>query len=339
MTIISETPTPLLVVDDLAVEFATSSGAIHAVNGISFTVAAGETVAIVGESGSGKSVSALAIMGLIPPPGHQTNGVVRFASQTLTDMPDRHYRTLRGQNIAMIFQDPLSSLNPAFRVEDQIVEAMTTHGTAKAEARTRAIELMESVGIANAPLRARDYPHQFSGGMRQRVMIAMAIANRPQLLIADEPTTALDVTIQAQVLDVLQAAKKDADAALLLITHDLGVVAGMADRVLVMYAGRIIEQGSVDEVLINPIHPYTRGLLAALPSLHTNSRAPLPTIAGVPPNLLSDREACALAPRCEFAIDVCRSSRPLLEAVSGNQKNHQAACFRAHDMAVLKVDK
>jgi len=325
--------TPVLQVSDLAVQFPTPTGAVHAVNGVSFTILAGETVAIVGESGSGKSVTALALMGLLAAPGRQTGGEILFAGESLNNLSDRAYRNLRGREMAMIFQDPLSSLNPAFRVGTQIVEAMVTHGVNKADARTRSIELMASVGIAHPELRARDYPHQFSGGMRQRAMIAMAIANSPRLLIADEPTTALDVTIQAQVLDVLLAAKRETNSALLLITHDLGVVAGMADRVLVMYAGRIIEEGLVDEVLISPRHPYTQGLLAALPRLDQDRRTSLRTIPGTPPNLINDTEACALAPRCEYAEDSCFRIRPALKlAVNAISSSHRVACLRADDL-------
>jgi peptide/nickel transport system ATP-binding protein len=299
---------------------------------VSLSVARGETLAIVGESGSGKTVTALSIMGLVDRPGSITGGAIEFEGRSLRGLADREYRKLRGGDLAMIFQDPLSSLNPSFRVGDQIAEALLQHTVDKKdEARRRAAELLELVGIPHAAARARDYPHQLSGGMRQRVTIAMAIANQPTLLIADEPTTALDVTIQAQVLDVLRAARDETHAALLLITHDLGIVAGMADRVVVMYAGRVVEEAGLDELFRRPRHPYTLGLLGSLPRLDADRREPLPTIPGTPPSLLRLPSGCALAPRCAYAIDRCRQERPELEPVEPGP-GHRAACFRAAEL-------
>ena len=330
---------PLLEVEDLHVEFATDEGVVKAVDGVSFTVSAGETLAIVGESGSGKSVTALSIMGLVVKPGRIASGDVRYAGQSLVGMPDDEYRKLRGGDVAMVFQDPLSSLNPAFRVGDQIAEALLTHGayTNKKAARARAAALLDVVGIPQAGVRARDYPHQFSGGMRQRAMIAMAIANSPKLLIADEPTTALDVTIQAQVLEVLRKAQDETSAAMVLITHDLGIVAGMADRVIVMYAGRVVEEGTLDDIFYRSRHPYTRGLLAALPRLGSDRSEPLRTIKGTPPSLIHLPPGCALQPRCPYAIDRCREETPALIPVDSavDETGHFAACFRSAEVPEL----
>lgn len=324
----------LLDVRDLRVEFKTEDGVIAAVNGVSFSVRRGETLAVVGESGSGKSVSALSIMGLIEKPGRIADGVVTFDGRSLRSLSEREYRKLRGGELAMIFQDPLSSLNPAFRVGDQIAEALLTHTyESKKTARRQAAVLLELVGIPQAGDRARDYPHQFSGGMRQRAMIAMAIANKPLLLIADEPTTALDVTIQAQVLEVLRKAQREADAAMLLITHDLGVVAGMADRVVVMYAGRIVEEGTLDELFYDPRHPYTIGLLSSLPRLDSDRRKPLLTIPGTPPSALNLPPGCALAPRCLYVQGHCLDERPELSAVG--PETHRSACFRSAELPAL----
>jgi oligopeptide/dipeptide ABC transporter ATP-binding protein len=325
-------PSPLLDVDDLRVEFDTDDGVVRAVNGVTFSLRAGETLAIVGESGAGKSVTALSIMGLLSKPGRIVDGAVRFEGRVLGDLDEEEYRALRGGDMAMIFQDPLSSLNPAFRVGDQIAEALRAHSSIRRdEARRRAAELLALVGIPNPDDRAKDFPHQFSGGMRQRVMIAMAIANRPRLLIADEPTTALDVTIQAQVLEVLRAAQEETRAALLLITHDLGIVASLADRVVVMYAGRIVEQGTLDEIFYRSRHPYTLGLLASLPRLGAERRDPLAIIPGTPPSLMELPPGCAFAARCSYAIDRCRAERPLLEPVVG-EHDHRSACFRAEEL-------
>ncbi len=324
----------LLDVRGLAVEFTTEDGVVAAVNGVSFAVARGETLAIVGESGSGKSVSALSIMGLIEKPGRIVEGEIVFQGRDLRTVSERDYRRVRGGDLAMIFQDPLSSLNPAFRVGDQIAEALLTHSYEKKGAASRqAATLLDKVGIPQAGDRARDYPHQFSGGMRQRAMIAMAIANQPKLLIADEPTTALDVTIQAQVLEVLRQAQRDTNAAMLLITHDLGVVAGMADRVVVMYAGRIVEEGTLDELFYEPRHPYTLGLLSSLPRLDSDRREPLRTIPGTPPSVLHLPSGCALAPRCPYVQDHCRAERP--ELVPVGPPGHRSACFRWTELPTL----
>jgi peptide/nickel transport system ATP-binding protein len=325
----------LLEVQDLQVEFSTHDGTVRAVNGVTLAVRRGETVAVVGESGSGKSVTALSIMGLVDRPGAITGGDIRLEGRSLRGLPEGEYRLLRGGDAAMIFQDPLSSLNPAFRVGDQIAEALLQHSyTDKRAARRQAAHLLELVGIPQAGDRARDYPHQFSGGMRQRAMIAMAIANKPKLLIADEPTTALDVTIQAQVLEVLRAAQAETNAAMLLITHDLGIVAGMADRVVVMYAGRVVEEGSLDDIFYRTRHPYTLGLLGSLPRLDSDRREPLSTIPGTPPSLLRLPDACALAPRCPYVQDHCRAERPELEPVDGSDE-HRSACFRAGELVEL----
>jgi len=325
----------LLDVRDLRTEFRIEDGVVQAVNGVSLVVRPGETVAVVGESGSGKSVTALSIMGLVTKPGHIVEGEITFDGQALRSLSEREYRKLRGGDLAMIFQDPLSSLNPAFRVGDQVAEALLTHSlTKRPAARRRAAELLELVGIPHAGDRARDYPHQFSGGMRQRAMIAMAIANGPKLLIADEPTTALDVTIQAQVLEVLKAAQRETDAAVLLITHDLGIVAGMADRVLVMYAGRIVEEGSLDEIFYAARHPYTLGLLRSLPRLGDARGERLRTIPGSPPSLVALPPGCALAPRCPYVIDRCRIDVPPLDEVAG-ETAHRSACFRAAELPEL----
>jgi len=323
---------PVLEVTDLQVEFATHDGAVRAVNGVSLAVDRGETLAIVGESGSGKSVTALSIMGLVEKPGTITAGSICFEGTSLRELPERSYQRLRGGDLAMIFQDPLSSLNPAFRVGDQIAEALLRHSyEKKAAARRQAAHLLDLVGIPQAGERARDYPHQFSGGMRQRAMIAMAIANKPKVLIADEPTTALDVTIQAQVLEVLRAAQAETDAAMLLITHDLGIVAGMADRVVVMYAGRVVEEGTLDEIFYRSRHPYTLGLLGSLPRLGSDRREALATIPGTPPSLLRLPVGCALAPRCAYVQARCREERPELVPVDGSV-GHRSACWRAGEL-------
>jgi oligopeptide/dipeptide ABC transporter ATP-binding protein len=325
---------PLLDIDGLTVEFATEDGPLTAVDGVSLSVEPGETLAIVGESGSGKSVTALSIMGLVPRPGRIIDGGITFEGRALVGLPDDEYRHLRGGDVAMVFQDPFSSLNPAYRVGAQIAEAVLAHSSvSKDAARARAVALLELVGIPQAAQRARDYPHQFSGGMRQRAMIAMAIANQPKLLIADEPTTALDVTIQAQVLEVLADAQRETRAAMILITHDLGVVAGIADRVVVMYAGRIVEQGTLDELFYESRHPYTMGLLSALPRLDADRSKPLQTIRGTPPSRVLPA-GCPLHPRCPYAVDHCREERPGLRAVGS--AGHLTACFRADELPELE---
>ena len=316
---------PLLQVDDLRVEFWTNRGTVHAVNGISFDVAAGETLGIVGESGCGKSVTSLALLGILSRAGRVTSGRAMFGGRNLFELDDEQLRKIRGREIAMIFQDPMSSLNPVLTVGRQIKEALETHlGMEGAKADRRAAELLDHVGIANSKLRLKDYPHQFSGGMRQRAMIAMALACEPKLLIADEPTTALDVTIQAQILDLLRELVGGRDTALILITHDLGVVARYADRVAVMYAGRIVETAPARELYARPRHPYTRGLLDSVPRLDASRTHRLVPIEGQPPDLANLPAGCAFAPRCGKVMDRCRGERPELERVS---ERHLKACF------------
>jgi oligopeptide transport system ATP-binding protein len=292
---------------------------------VSFSVAAGETVAVVGESGSGKSVTGLAIMGLIDPPGRITEGDVRLAGKALTGMSDSDYRRVRGRDLAMVFQDPLSALNPVQRVGDQIAEAARVHGASRATARSRAIDMLERVGVSPAARQARAYPHELSGGMRQRVMLAMALVNRPQVLIADEPTTALDVTTQAQILELLVALQAEMGLALVIVSHDLGVVAGIADRVLVMYAGRIVEEGPADLVFASAGHPYTRGLLASVPRAD-DARRVLAAIPGAPPDPTALPSGCAFHPRCALAEETCRVTRPPARVLG---EGHRAACLFA----------
>jgi oligopeptide/dipeptide ABC transporter ATP-binding protein len=327
---VNERDAPLLEVDGLSVDFTVDEGVVHAVDGMSMTLAPGERVAVVGESGSGKTVTALAIMGLIEPPGRITAGDVRLDGRSLTALSEGDYREIRGRDVAMVFQDPMTALNPAHRVGAQVAEAITVHDSSvtRSAAAARAVELLESVGIASASTRARDYPHQFSGGMRQRVLLAMALANRPRLLIADEPTTALDVTTQAQILELLDTIRSELGLAVLLVTHDLGVVAGHADRVVVMYAGRVVEEGAVDDVFASPRHPYTRGLLASVPSI-ARARGALTPIPGSPPNLLHVPEGCAFHPRCVHAQERCRAAVPPLVTLT---PGHRAACIRVHEI-------
>ncbi len=302
---------PLLTVENLRVEFA-GRRVVHAVRGLTYTIAPGETLGLVGESGSGKSVSALALLGLLPKRvGRITAGSVRFEGRELVGLPEDQLRQVRGARIAMIFQDPLSSLNPVLSVGRQITESLETHRRLSHRAASkRAVELLEMVGIPAASRRLDDYPHQFSGGMRQRAMIAMALACEPALLIADEPTTALDVTIRAQILDLLGRLRVELNMAVLLITHDLGVVAGFADRLAVMYAGRIVETGPTEDVLAHPEHPYTVGLLHSVPRLDRPRQAELKPIGGAPPDLAGQIVGCPFAPRCAWRLDVCWSVDP-----------------------------
>jgi len=323
---------PLLAVRDLSVTFRTEAGLVSAVRSISYDVRAGEVLGIVGESGSGKSVSSLAVMGLLPPTARVT-GSVQFHGQELTGRSDADLSAIRGRRISMVFQDPLSALTPVYTVGDQITEAILVHGgTSRADAWTRAVELLDLVGIPNARQRAAAFPHEFSGGMRQRAMIAMAMANRPELIIADEPTTALDVTIQAQILDVLRTAKETTGAAIVLITHDLGVIAGFADRVAVMYAGRPVETGPVDAVFYRPRMPYTLGLLGSIPRLDVGRGQPLTPIEGSPPSLLALPSGCPFRPRCPLAVDVCAEIEPALEPTSASGRDHLSACHRREDI-------
>ncbi|MBA3333802.1 MAG: ABC transporter ATP-binding protein [Actinobacteria bacterium] len=318
-------PEPLLSVEDLRVEFWTNRGTVYAVNGISFEVAAGETLGIVGESGCGKSVTSLALLGILSRAGRVTSGSAIFGGRDLLQLDDQQLRKIRGREIAMIFQDPMSSLNPVLTVGRQIREALEIHfDMERRPADRRAVELLDQVGIPSARQRLGDYPHQFSGGMRQRAMIAMALACEPKLLIADEPTTALDVTIQAQILDLLRELVSDGDTSLILITHDLGVVAGICERVHVMYAGTFVETGSVDQVFAAPQHPYTYGLLRSVPRLDTARRQALQPIAGSPRNMLSPPDSCPFGPRCPNRIQVCTEVLPELEPV---EPGHSIACF------------
>ncbi|MGH3995004.1 MAG: ABC transporter ATP-binding protein, partial [Pseudonocardiaceae bacterium] len=314
--------------------FPSEAGRVGAVRGLSYRVDAGEVLGIVGESGCGKSVSSLAVMGLLPPQA-KVSGSIRFCGTELLGKPDRELSRIRGRRIAMVFQDPLSALTPVYTVGTQVAEALLVHGrgaVSKADAAKRAVELLDLVGIPNAAARAKAFPHEFSGGMRQRVVIAMAIANDPELIIADEPTTALDVTVQAQVLDVLGTAREVTGASVVLITHDLGVVAGVADRVMVMYAGRAVETGAVDEIYAHPRMPYTLGLLGSIPRLDAAERQPLVPIEGQPPSLTALPPGCPFTPRCPMAGDSCREVEPDLLPVDG-LTGHRAACHYSSVLA------
>ncbi len=322
--------TPLLQIDDLHVTFKTHAGTVQAVRGVTFEVGRGETVGIVGESGCGKSVTAQSILKLIPmPPGQIEKGSIRFNGEELVDKTIGEMQQIRGREIGMIFQDPMTSLNPTMRVGKQIMEGIIKHqALSRADAYKAAIELLEMVGIPEPTQRVDQYPHQFSGGMRQRVVIAIALACRPKLLIADEPTTALDVTIQAQILELMADLQKKTNSSIILITHDLGVVAGVCDRVVVMYAGKVVESGTVDEIFSRPQHPYTQALLKAVPKLGINKNERLAAIAGRPPDLRSPPPGCAFAPRCKHAMAVCTQIQPTLEP---------AACWLHHPMAKQQV--
>ncbi|MEU8222133.1 ABC transporter ATP-binding protein [Kribbella sp. NPDC048915] len=315
----------LLSVRDLRVEFATSGGVVTAVDGASFDVAPGETLALLGESGSGKSVTAQAVMGIVPKPaGRVCGGSITYDGRDL--LAPGVAKGLRGREIAMVFQDPLSSLNPVFRVGAQIGEMFRRHrGASRREARAAALDLMKRVGIPAASKRLDDYPHQFSGGMRQRVMIAMALALSPRLLIADEPTTALDVTVQAQIMDLLARLQAEEGMSLVLITHDLGVVAGVADRVILMYAGRVVESGPLREVYEHSGHPYTAGLMESVPVIE-GPRERLVPIQGSPPDLLALPSGCSFRPRCPYADALCADAEPELRPLPGRPAEHAAAC-------------
>ncbi len=318
----------ILEVRHLSTQFFTRAGPVKAADDISFEIKTGSTLALVGESGSGKSVTSLSIMRLVPPPGKITAGEIVFGGQDLIKLGDERMRRLRGREVAMIFQDPMTSLNPVYTVGDQIAEALELHEhLPRKQAWTKTVEMMKRVQIPDAEKRARDYPHQLSGGMRQRVMIAMALSCKPKLLIADEPTTALDVTIQAEILELLRSLREDFDLSMLLITHDLGVVAETADRVAVMYAGRIVEEASVHELFHNPRHPYTEGLLRSVPRLTEEGlkRRRLETIEGTVPNLLHLPAGCKFAPRCKYVIDECAANEIELLAVNSD---HRARCIR-----------
>jgi oligopeptide transport system ATP-binding protein len=317
---------PLLEVKNLRTSFHTRNGVVRAVRDVSFTVEKGETLGIVGESGSGKSVTCYSLLRLIPqPPGRIEGGKALFDSVDLLSCSMEQLRSIRGRRVAMIFQDPMTSLNPYLRIEEQIIEPLLIHQQMdRAKARRRAIEALEEVGVPDASRRIQGYPHQFSGGMRQRVMIAMALITRPELLIADEPTTALDVTVQAQILELIGKLQRELGTAVIWISHDLGVVAGFCRRVLVMYAGRVVESATAEAIFKSPQHPYNRALQKSVPALQRKGTE-LYTIPGLPPDLSRPIEGCAFAPRCEFAVPACVKGDPLLEEV---QPGHGSACYR-----------
>ncbi|HEU5090454.1 MAG TPA: ABC transporter ATP-binding protein [Roseiflexaceae bacterium] len=318
---------PLLEVQNLETQFKTQDGVVKAVNDVSFHVDRGETLGIVGESGSGKSVTSLSVMRLIPsPPGKIAAGKIMFDGENLLDLSEDEMRNVRGNRIAMIFQDPMTSLNPVLTIGRQITESLELHmKLSQREAKSRAIELLSLVGIPSAARRIDDYPHQFSGGMRQRVMIAMGLSCNPELLIADEPTTALDVTIQAQILELIKRLQQELGTAVIVITHDLGVVAGMTDRVIVMYAGRVVEEGPTEEIFANPRMPYTIGLLRSIPRLDEEHSRKLTPIRGLPPDLINLPPVCPFSPRCDyFVAGKCDAVVPPLRQVG---PNHRAACL------------
>ena len=322
---------PLLEVVDLNVSFRTDDGPVQAVRGVNLSVGAGEVLAVVGESGSGKSVTAMSLLQLLPPTAEIT-GTVTWQGEDLLQVPAARIRQVRGGEIAMIFQDPLTALNPVYRVGDQIVEMILAHEkVSRSEARIRAVEMLDLVGIPQPERRVRQYTHEFSGGMRQRAMIAMALSCRPKLIIADEPTTALDVTVQAQVLEVLTDLAQRLGTAVVLITHDLGVVAGMADHVSVMYAGRIVESGSVDDLFDETGHPYTAGLLSSLPRLDGDVHTPLVPIAGQPPSMLAPPPGCSFHPRCRWASEAAGCFSVIPEATERGP-GHVSACHRAREL-------
>jgi len=327
---------PLLVVDNLHVGFPTDDGVVAAVRGVSYQLEPGRVLAVVGESGSGKSVTSLAVMGLLPKTA-RLSGSVRYRGQELLGQSDAVLSQYRGEHLAMIFQDPMTSLNPVYRVGRQIAEAVLAHhDVSKQAARERAVELLSLVGIPNPKERADNYPHEFSGGMRQRVVIAMAMANDPDVIIADEPTTALDVTVQAQILETLETAQAETGAAIVLITHDLGVVAGVADQVLVMYAGKPVEVGPVDDVYYRPRMPYTIGLLGSMPRLDSARRVKLTPIAGSPPSLINLPTGCPFTPRCPLAEDVCEREEPPLAPTAA--VDHLSACHFSDQLGLTEED-
>jgi peptide/nickel transport system ATP-binding protein len=323
---------PLLSVEDLRVSFRTDDGVVHAVDGISYEVQAGQTLGIVGESGSGKTVSSLTALGLTRSRGSDISGKIMFGGRDLVAMSDDDLRSVRGNDVAMIFQDPLSALHPFYKVGAQLVEAMQAHRSIKrGAARTRAAELLELVGIPDPKRRVDQYPHEFSGGMRQRAMIAMALANEPKLLIADEPTTALDVTVQAQILALLDDLQTRLGMAIVIITHDLGVVAEIADQIAVMYAGRIVERGTTQEIFRRPEHPYTWGLLKSIPRLDAARGEELVPISGRPPSLINRPSGCHFHPRCPYVQESHKRIDPRLEPIPG-KAGHSAACLLAPDV-------
>ncbi|RAL26991.1 ABC transporter ATP-binding protein [Thermoflavimicrobium daqui] len=322
----------VLEVKDLQVSFKTYSGEVHAVRGVSFDLDEGETIAIVGESGCGKSVTSQTLMRLLPsPPSVIKGGEVLFDGKDLTKVSEKEMEKIRGAQIAMIFQDPMTSLNPTLKVGDQITEGlMKHHKMSKSDAKKKAVEMLKKVGIPSPEKRINQYPHQFSGGMRQRAMIAIALACAPKVLIADEPTTALDVTIQAQIIDLMKELQKDIKTSIILITHDLGVVADIAKRVVVMYAGKVVESGTLEEIFYQPKHPYTWGLLASMPRLDQTSDQELLPIPGSPPDLFKPPKGCPFAARCKHAMKICLEEMPEATKVSST---HQVACWLEHDMA------
>ena len=317
-------PTPILQVRDLRTQFLTDGGIVTAVDGVSFDLYPGESLGIVGESGSGKSVTALSLLRLVPDPGKVVGGKVLFRNQDLLQISEDDIREIRGRDIAMIFQDPQSSLNPVLKTGFQVDEAMLAHGKAKAESRARTIELMKKVRIPAAESRVNDFPHQLSGGMRQRAMIAMGLANTPPILIADEPTTALDVTVQAQILELLADLNRELGTAIVMITHNMGVVAGLCSRVIVMYAGQIVEEGPVEQIFDSPQHPYTWSLLRSIPRVDALRHERLRSIEGIAPDLLHPPSGCRFHPRCPFRIEKCFTEEPKLQDVAANQR---AACW------------
>ena len=324
---------PLLSVQNLTTVFDVPGRPVVAVDDVSFDIHKGETLGLVGESGSGKSVTAFSIVQLLQSPGRTTGGRILFQGRDLLSLPEKEVRKVRGAGIGLVFQEPMAALNPVMRVGHQIGEALRVHGLAdKRDARTRAIELLRAVRITDPERRVDDYPHQLSGGMRQRVMIAVALACRPPLVIADEPTTALDVTVQAQILELLREMKREFDLSLLLITHDLGVIAETADRVAVMYAGRIVETGPVRDVFRKPLHPYTQGLLASIPGEGAGDR--LRAIEGVVPNLAALPPGCTFAPRCPYRMDVCTTAVPALVDI---EPAHKVRCYLHSDKAEPRV--
>ncbi len=317
---------PLLDVKNLRTQFFTQDGVVKAVDDVSFHLMPGETLGVVGESGCGKSITAMSVMRLIPsPPGKIVSGQIMFDGEDVMKMSDEEVRSIRGNKIAMIFQDPMTSLNPVLTINRQISEALELHlGMSKGQARSRSIELLKMVGIPNSEERIDQYPHQFSGGMRQRVMIAMALSCNPSLLIADEPTTALDVTIQAQILDLMRILQQEHNTALMMITHDLGVVAGMTDRIQVMYAGHVVETAPTEELFANPRHPYTVGLLNSIPRLDAAAKTKLNPIRGLPPDLIDLPDMCPFLPRCDYAREKCEQQNPPLLEVNDV---HRSACW------------
>ena len=327
----------LLEVKDLQTHFFTMDGIVRAVDGVSYDLEEGETLGLVGESGCGKSVSALSLMRLIPdPPGKIVNGEVMLDGEDILKINMEEMRNVRGAKMSMVFQEPMTSLNPVLTIERQLTETLQLHkGMGRAESRREGIDLLARVGIPDPEQRIKQYPHQFSGGMRQRVMIAMALSCNPRLIIADEPTTALDVTIQAQILELMKSLTTEFGVALIVITHNLGVVARYADRVNIMYAGRIIERGSAREIYSNPRHPYTVGLLRSVPRLDLPRRAKLDPIEGQPPDLVNLPQGCAFRPRCRWAIDKCATDTPILDETS---PNHWSACWRSQDLGAEALE-